>query len=369
MASERTLCMVHNNIDDSSSIGKIAKWGVEQALAAGWRVTVVARDVDPGLIPDVQWLPLYVPPRLHLLQWLAARATIRRAIGDRHFDVLHVHQAQVATLADVMQCHYLTRPAFERGALAEPSDLRKRMLRMQQLGVLRFEDAYFGRWNAGTTILFASELLREEFARHYGCPPRGEVLLCPAPPVLSPDRAGRAAARSRWAPEAGDDVTVVGFLGGLDYRKGYDRAVAAVAADPKAFLVAAGPGSEGASFPELGRRQRWWGQVTDVHDLLGALDVLLVPSRFEPFGLVCLEAAAAGIPVIATDEVGALATLTRFSAGLRWDPGEPLEPLLAAIRERRAQFEGASRTLAGTLTAERQGRRLLEIYEETLASA
>lgn len=366
MTNERTLCMVHNNVDDRSSIGKVAKWGVEQALAGGWRVTVVARDLDASLVNDVEWLPLYVPPRLHLFQWLVARQTVRRAIGSRCFDIVHVHQPQIAAIADVMQCHFLTRSAYERGALTEPTNLRKGVLRMQQLAILRAEDAYFRRWNPETTVLFASELLQDEFVRHYQAVPRAEVLLCPAPPVSLADEGRRTSVRSRWIPHVGDDVTVVGFLGGMDYRKGYDRAVAGVAAAENTFLLGAGPGTERSWFRELGERQRWCSQIAEVDDFLAAIDLLLVPSRFEPFGLVCLEAAAAGVPVIATDEVGALATVLQFGAGLRWEPAEPLAPLIAQIQRGRTAFRTAALRLAGTITAKTQGRRLLEVYDEIL---
>jgi glycogen(starch) synthase len=156
---------------------------------------------------------------------------------------------------------------------------------------------------------------------------------------------------------------VVGFLGGRDYRKGYDRVVAAIARTKDAFLLAAGPGSEETWFSELEHRQRWCGHLDNVEDFLAALDVLLVPSRFEPFGLVCLEAAAAGVPVIATDEVGALPTVLQFGAGLRWNSDEPIAPLLATIMENEGEFGGAARQMATALTQEGQGRRLLDVYE------
>lgn len=67
--SIRNLVVVHNNIDDRSAIGAIAAWAVRAGLERNWRVTVVCRDLDQTLVTQVQHRPLYVPPRLHLLQW------------------------------------------------------------------------------------------------------------------------------------------------------------------------------------------------------------------------------------------------------------------------------------------------------------
>ena len=76
-----TLCMIHEVIRRDNAIGKVAMAGVQIALEAGYRVTVVAKVLDPTLHGDVEWLPLYVPPRLFFVQWVTARRFIRRALG------------------------------------------------------------------------------------------------------------------------------------------------------------------------------------------------------------------------------------------------------------------------------------------------
>jgi glycosyltransferase involved in cell wall biosynthesis len=40
------------------------------------------------------------------------------------------------------------------------------------------------------------------------------------------------------------------------------------------------------------------GPIQNVAEFLGHCDLILIPSRWEPFGLVCLEAKAAGKPVL-----------------------------------------------------------------------
>jgi D-inositol-3-phosphate glycosyltransferase len=118
------------------------------------------------------------------------------------------------------------------------------------------------------------------------------------------------------------------FVGRIQALKGVDvavRALAALAAQPglaQAFLVVVGGPSGAEGVAEVARIRRLVedlgliGRVRFVepqpHELLStyyrAADVCVVPSRSESFGLVALEAAACGTPVVAA-AVGGLRTL------------------------------------------------------------
>lgn len=364
--------MVYDAIANGhGSIPQIALGYVKVALEAGWRVTCVARDIDESIRSEVEWLPLYVPPLLFLVQWLSARRNITAALGGRKFDVMHVHQAQIAALGDVMQCHFLTRTAWERGSLEQGRGLKASLTRFQQSGVMLAEDRYFRAWNPQTRMLFNSTLTRQEFIRLYGKPPREEVFLCDAPPFQPASDDERKQARAALlGPDAGQGVRqlVVGYLGGTDRRKGYQRLIAAMQGarrdGDELFLLLGGPGSEGLQVPELRARFKSLGMVGDTAQFYAACDVFMVPSLFEPFGLVATEAAARGVPVIATEEVGALPHLLEFGAGARWAPGEPLAPLCRDLAARRFAFNAGAARLSETFSTQRQGDRLLQIYHE-----
>lgn len=120
------------------------------------------------------------------------------------------------------------------------------------------------------------------------------------------------------------DHPVLLFVGRVQPLKGLDVAIGALAAldDPDAVLVAVG-GPSGADGPaEMARVQRLAQDLgvadrvrhvePQPHHMLStyyrAADVTIVPSRSESFGLVALESAACGTPVVAA-AVGGLRTL------------------------------------------------------------
>lgn len=353
-APVRTLAIVHNNIDQASSIGAIARWQVQEALDRDWQVVAVCRDLDPEFVGHVQHVPLYVPPRLHLVQWSVARATVRAALRGVAYDVLMVHQPQLAGIADLWNVHYLSRAARDVRVPPGPG-WRSRVQDVQAAGVAHLEDRYLSRVPRSTRVLFCSTTIRDDFIRLYGEHSNSSTIPHPAltaaesPPIdgALPDHARRRQVTG------GHPGPVVGFLGGGDPRKGGDLLVAAVAAEPELFLVHAGSPGLDTSDPRVSGRHQDLGHLADVSDLLDVIDVLVVPSRFEPFGLVAVEAAARGVPVLATPAVGALPLLVAAGAGDTWHPGSPLSPAVADMIERRGDIGRAGRAVAATLASGR----------------
>ena len=107
------------------------------------------------------------------------------------------------------------------------------------------------------------------------------------------------------------------FVGRLEYEKGVHDAIAALPrirrAHPGATLTIAGDGTQQDWLVEQARKHRvlkatrFVGRL-DHAELLAALhraDAAVLPSHYEPFGLVALEAAAAGTPLV-TSNIGGL---------------------------------------------------------------
>jgi UDP-glucose:(heptosyl)LPS alpha-1,3-glucosyltransferase len=101
------------------------------------------------------------------------------------------------------------------------------------------------------------------------------------------------------------------FVGSGFRRKGLDTALRALAAaGGDAVLWVAGSDDtrdwrNEARALDVAARVHWLGAERDVAALCAAADAMILPTRYDAFANVCLEAAAAGIPVVTTSSNGA----------------------------------------------------------------
>ena len=110
--------------------------------------------------------------------------------------------------------------------------------------------------------------------------------------------------RFEYRPHAPHKPIRIGLIGQISPHKGHDDAIEAMRELGAGFqLMIAGQG--GASFTVKLKRKAAGLPVAfvgfvKVPDYFSEIDVLIVPSWQEPFGIITLEAMAAGIPVIGT---------------------------------------------------------------------
>ncbi|MCE9580168.1 MAG: glycosyltransferase [Deltaproteobacteria bacterium] len=149
----------------------------------------------------------------------------------------------------------------------------------------------------------------------------------------------RGVPRVRWVglgvdPALADRAMRVETLGRLGYlgRLADDKEIGVVlAAAPLiaratgARIAIAGAGPRAADVHAAAARGEVdaVGVVEDVAGFLDSVDALIVPGRYESFGLAAAEALAAGRPVIAADSGGAAELVTRSGGGLTFAAGSP----------------------------------------------
>lgn len=112
----------------------------------------------------------------------------------------------------------------------------------------------------------------------------------------------------------------------------------------------------------------------EVGALIRGARCLIVPSEwYETFGLVVLEAYAAGVPVVASD-IGSLSSLVEHGVtGRHFRPGDPadlraqVEALLADPAALSRLGEAARRTYLSRYTPEINARQQLDIYQQAIA--
>lgn len=349
------IAIVHNNINQDSSIGKLAAWAVRVALEADYRVIAVAKDLDAGLRGWVDHRPLHVPRAVFAYQWSQARRTVQAALGNTTFDLLHTYQPQLTPIADTWHVCYLTRPGLKATPQPQGLDARGWVTRVQQMAVAAMEDRILSRVPATVKVLFPSELMANEFSSLYGVPQHWGYLANPAPNPTPVMPAARSAARRELVGDF--DGVVVGFLGGVDERKGWRSLLDGVAQAGDTFLIFGGTGSERIRDDRIGARMRTVGYVSDLAQFYCACDVLAVPSLFDPYAMVVTEAASYGVPSVVTPMVGVRSELLAAGAGVSWDGqadsfGAAVVPFRAHLQEyRRAAVRFAESVSEQALSA------------------
>jgi glycosyltransferase involved in cell wall biosynthesis len=173
------------------------------------------------------------------------------------------------------------------------------------------------------------------------------------------------------------------FLGRLNWKKGIDRLIPAMAQVRDADLLLAGNDEENYR-PELEALARRFGVLDQVRflgpvddeskwSLLASAQILALPSYSENFGNVVLEAMAARCPVIVTPEVGIAGVVREAQCGIvaKGDPeklGFEIKRLLADA-ELCAHMGRAGRHVVETKYAWRGiAQQMVDLYNDILIS-
>lgn len=234
------------------------------------------------------------------------------ALGPRnHCDLLlsleRVWQCDVYRAGDGVHRSWL-----KRRRAAEP--VWRRWLRAfngKHRQILALEKSMLRSGGAGHVIV-NSRLVRDEIVLAYGFPrERISVVYNGLPaagaePITAEDRAW-----SRASLELRDEEYTVLFAGTGWRRKGLRQAIRAVSELPaaaRAILLVAGRGNAGDAMrgqpPAAAGRVRFLGPAASMRPLYAAADVFALPTFYDPFSNACLEALAAGLPVITTRSNG-----------------------------------------------------------------
>jgi glycogen(starch) synthase len=292
-----------------------------------------------------------------LLAWTMAfnhtltRAALRAVMtGTGGYDLIHAHDWLVTHTAVTLKEHldlplvatiHATEAGRHQGWL--PEDLNRSIHSVEW-------------WLAheACRVVVCSEYMKWEVGRLLDLPPeRVDVIpngVDAAAWVSTDDAIARARRRH------GGRGPLIGYAGRLVYEKGVQHLVDAVPLlrrrHPGLRVVIAGDGPHRQELQDQARKLHVGNTVTfagfvgrELPAILAATDATVVPSLYEPFGMVALEAAAAGAPLAVARTGGLVEIVDHDVTGVTFPPHET-DGLVEAVDSLLADTGSARRMAA-----------------------
>jgi len=303
---------------------------------AGGDVRFAALTRRPELVPaGVE--PLHVPARLQEARMLLAVPRALRRVGAALAHFQHALPLSCPCPA-VVTVHDLS---FER----DPS-----VMRFRHRAIFRVAVPYAVRRAA--RVLTVSERTKHDLVELYGVDP-GHVIVTPN---------GVDAA---FSPGESGDGSYVLFVGAVQRRKN-PLAAAEAAAELGMRLVVVGPSRDASLVHALERRGaevRGYVPKDELVELYRGAAALVLPSRYEGFGLPVVEAMACGTPVVAAPDAALLEIADDAAVFVK--PSDLADGIRRALEDRE-RLVAAGLRRATQFSWDETARRTLAVYREVL---
>ena len=323
-----------------------------------------------GTIPELTAEMFPMRPGLGPRDFGAALRLRRRLRALGRFDILHGHSSKAGALLRLAALGLGTTRVYTPHALytmgAEPGSVRRLLFGGLERVLARL----------GEAIVCVSQA-EHRHAIELGLP-RDKLFVVPNGLAAMPAVDGRSV---RAELGLADSDVAIGCVGRLAPQKAIHRLVDAFAdlvpERPDARLVIVGSGPDEAALRAraaergVGDRVIWTG-VADGATMMAAFDIFALPSRYEAFPYVLLEALARGLPIVATRVGGAEDVIVEGSNGfITEQDDEPafvrrLSELVGDPLARQAMSEAAHRR-AVLFDVDAMVTATLDVYRTLLA--
>jgi len=304
----------------------------------------------------------------------------------RDFDIIHGYVCAFST--DVITSHFCEREGLRlekaniievphKSVLQKLKALDHRIYRRLAAFV---EGLIFGH-NGSEVHIVVSQSMKREFIRHYGDAAESIIVIPNGVDLKMFNPANRPLYRDRTRQKHGisrSDLVLM-FAGSDWERKGVLYVIGALSLLPRPDVKLLVVGSGDAKFygqlaelKQVKERIIFVPHPNNLQEYYAASDVFVLPTIYEPFGLVIIEAMASGLPVITSRVAGAADFITDGADGLLLsDPGDindlaaKIELLFSNAELRKTMGERARET-AEKLSWDWVAQKTLEVYNSVL---
>jgi UDP-glucose:(heptosyl)LPS alpha-1,3-glucosyltransferase len=298
------VALAARNLRGKTGISAIVLEQIQRFAMRGATVDLLGEKVNERLVTaaggqTIRFQRLPAPQNI-ARRWFAAR--VDRHIRKHRYDLV-IGNSDILN-QDALFIHNL--PHMERAVLpGAPS--------RGLLNKINFDDHMFA--NGKHRLCIAnSEFTRKDLLQHYNLPPESVAV---AHPGYDPERFSPRHRERLRMPIAKAGEIVVGFITSGHYAKRGADILAATLAQlapelrKRIKLLAVGSAANTSALQELLRPLDMANNIIakdksdEVEKYYATTDLLFYPARMEEFGLVVLESAASGTPVLTSAKVGA----------------------------------------------------------------
>jgi glycosyltransferase involved in cell wall biosynthesis len=297
---------------------------------------------------------------------LGPRGGLRRQLRAQQFDIVHAHDGKAQTISFRSSIGLPVRRVASRLVAFTP------------------RHPLIHRWKYGRTchgVIALSQSVRQVLLAA-GVPDSHIEVIVPGieMPNELPSADVRAQARAQWGFSS--DEFVIGHAAAFTHEKGQDVALQASlllalrVPHARMLLVGDGPERSQPGMVELARHAagivQLPGYVDDLEQLYAALDLYIMPSRSEAWGLTALRAMAYGLAVVASNVGGLPEVVEDRKSGWLVAPESPAAladaiEAAASDPDRLREFGNNARQRAAQFSIERTVERTEQFYHRVLA--
>jgi glycosyltransferase involved in cell wall biosynthesis len=351
-------------------------------------VHLFARKAEDLDLNKIRWHKVRGPGWPEVANFWSYHVKVNRGIPERYFDIIHsvgcnTLRANVITIQNIQPAK---KKILDRLGSLEKVSIARRMTRALYLKVTSDAEYKLYTHRAGRRpplFLPVSRGVERELRQNYDIGP-APVKIVPNAADLNIFKPISQEQRLAWRRENGlaaADILLI-FVGGEWVRKGLDLAIRAVAHIPdrraKLYIAGDDPARETlkALASECGVTDRviLGGFRKDVPVALASSDIFLFPSWYEAFSLATIEAAACGLPVVATSINGTEDFIQPGINGefVKSDPkniAEVVGPLIANSERREEMGRNARGLVEQNYTWDRVAAATEQAYREYLSGS
>lgn len=370
------ICIVTHKIRKGDGQGRVNYEVALEAIRRGYQLTLLASEIAPELAENslVNWIniPVNRYPSEFLRNFIFAQKSgdwLREHRGE--VDLIKVNGAITRGATDVNAVHFV-HGSWWRSPVHISREHRDLYGLYQWLYTAVNAYGEKQAFRQTKVVIAVSTKVADELV-NIGVP-RDQIRVIVNGVDLQEFSPGVTSRQKLGLPE---NVTLAMFAGDIRIsRKNLDTVLHALVKVPDLHLAVVGE-TKDSPYPQmvadlkLSDRVHFLGYRRDMPLLQQASDFFVFPSRYEPFGLVVIEAMASGLPVITAKTTGA-ADLVTPACGIVLPDCDDVDALADALkllksdRTLRQQMGKAARTIAEQHSWTMMAQIYLNLFEELI---